>query len=67
MEVKPYNEKLHQYLMQKGYKWKWKVRHDRYDLNGRTIFYYMHGYMVIVEADGEPASKEIFDKIKKQT
>jgi hypothetical protein len=61
----PFNKKLHKFLISKGYKYQEKERYDRYDNNGITIFYYMNNYIVIIDKDGEPVSREISREIMK--
>jgi hypothetical protein len=65
MKTSPYNKKLHEFLMLKNYKHTENVRYDRYDKNGTTIFYYINGYIMILDKNGEPASKQVAREIEK--
>jgi hypothetical protein len=62
MKTDPFNKKLHNLLIAKGFKYTEKVRYDRYDRNQVTIFYYASGYTMILDG-AEPVSKEVKEKI----
>jgi hypothetical protein len=64
MKSSPYNEKLHKFLLTKGYRYSEHPRYDRYDNNdGITIFYYMNNYIMILDANGEPPTKSVTKEI----
>ena len=63
MKSSPFNEKLHKFLLINGYKYTEHVRYDRYDKNDITIFYYMNNYIMILDGNGEPASKQVTREI----
>jgi hypothetical protein len=67
MKTSPYNEKLHKYLLGKGYHYSEHVRYDRYDnaKDGITVFYYINSYIMILDKNGEPASKQVSREIEK--
>jgi hypothetical protein len=50
----PFNKKLHAFLLSKGYKYTEYVRYDRYDKDKMTVFFYLSGYIMILD-DLEPA------------
>jgi hypothetical protein len=59
MKSDPYNKRLYQLLISKGYKYTQHVRYDRYDNpEGITIFYYLNNYVMILEPNGEPMKAE---------
>jgi hypothetical protein len=62
MKTEPYNPKLHKFLILKNYKYTEHIRYDRYDKGNVTIFYYLNGYIMILEGD-EPARKELTKEI----
>jgi hypothetical protein len=66
METSPFNSKLHKLLMDKGYKYMENPRYDRYDhANGTTVYYYLNGYIIIIDSNGEPVSQQITKEIRK--
>ena len=64
METSPFNERLHKYLTLHNYTYTEHTRYDRYDKGDITIFYYLNGYVMILEG-GEPASKEVVKEIER--
>jgi hypothetical protein len=67
MKTAPFNEKLHKFLLKKGYRYSEHVRYDRYDHDGQglTVFYYMNNYIMILDRNGEPASNRVTREIEK--
>jgi hypothetical protein len=67
MKSSPYNKKLHFFLLKRGYKYTENVRYDRYDHAGEgvTVFYYINSYIMILDENGEPASKQVTREIEK--
>ena len=63
----PYNQKLHKFLLGKGYRYSEHVRYDRYDneAQGLTVFFYINNYVMILDKNGEPASKYVTHEIEK--
>jgi hypothetical protein len=67
MKTTPLNDKLHTFLLKKGYRYSEHVRYDRYDHEeqGVTVFYYINSYIMILDRNGEPASTRVTREIEK--
>jgi hypothetical protein len=67
MKTTPFNNNLHKFLLSKKYKYTEHTRYDRYDneAQGITVFYYINGYIMILDRNGEPASKHVTHEIEK--
>lgn len=54
-------------MLKKGYKYTENIRYDRYDHagDGVTVFYYINSYIMILDRNGEPASKHVTREIEK--
>ena len=67
MKTSPFNDKLHIFLLKKGYRYTEHTRYDRYDhdVQGVTVFYYINNYIMILDVNGEPAPKHVSREIEK--
>jgi hypothetical protein len=63
MKTSPFNSKLHTFLLKNGYNYSAHQRYDRYDKNNITVFFYLNGYIMILDKDGEPAPKSVTREI----
>jgi len=61
---RPFNQILHDNLINKGYKYTQRTHCDRYELNESIVLLYMNGYIVMIEGDDVAPPKAYADLAK---